>query len=151
LHGLVNRSIQRFVQETYGDEFWSDICRDAELGFENFESMLIYDHSQTEAVLASCCTLLDRSREGLLEDIGTFLISHPDFEALRRLLRFGGDNFEEFLHSLDDLQDRANLALPELDFPKLELRDYSANSYCLQYSWGQHGFGRNPAIPSRGS
>jgi len=141
LHGLVNRSIQRFVQETYGDDFWSEICRDAELGFENFESMLIYDRSQTEAVLASCCLLLERSRKGLLEDIGTFLISHPDFEALRRLLRFGGDTFEEFLHSLDDLHDRANLALPELDFPRLELRVYSTNSYCLQYAWGQRGFG----------
>ncbi len=141
MHGLVNRSIQRFVQETYGQEFWTEICRDAELGFENFESMLIYDASQTAAVLAAACASLDRSCEGLLEDIGTFLVSHPDFDALRRLLRFGGDTFEEFLHSLDDLHDRANLALPELDFPNLELHDYSASSYCLQYSWGQRGFG----------
>ncbi|MFT4716110.1 MAG: hypothetical protein ACI8YI_001763 [Paracoccaceae bacterium] len=141
LHGLVNRSIQRFVQESYGDEYWADICRRAELGFEIFEAMLIYDNSQTNAVLTAACDLLDRSRTGLLEDMGTFLVSHPDFGALRRLLRFGGETFEEFLHSLDDLHDRANLALPELDFPDLELREYSANSFSLQFSWEQRGFG----------
>jgi hypothetical protein len=141
LHGLVNRSIQRFVQETYGDEFWADICRKADLGFENFESMLTYDNSQTSAVLTAACDLLERSRGGLLEDMGTFLVSHSDFDALRRLLRFGGDTFVEFLHSLDDLHDRANLALPELDFPQLELREYSANSFSLQIAWDQRGFG----------
>jgi len=141
LHGLVNRSIQRFVQGTYGDDAWAEICRASDLGFENFESMLIYDNAQTNAVLASACVLLGRSRTGLLEDMGTFLVSHPDFNGLRRLLRFGGDTFDEFLHSLDDLHDRANLALPELDFPVLELREHSASSYSLQYMWRQHGFG----------
>ena len=141
MHGLVNRSIQCFVRDTYGDQAWSDICRDAELGFENFESMLTYDSSQTEAVLSAACSQLARSRGGLLEDIGTYLVSHPDFGALRRLLRFGGEDFEEFLHSLDDLRDRAKLALPDLDFPQLELREYSATSFSLQYRWDNRGFG----------
>lgn len=141
MHGLVNRSIQCFIVETYGKDAWAEICRIADLGFDNFESMLTYDASQTDAVLSAACTLQDRTRQGLLEDVGTFLISHPDFEALRRLLRFGGETFEEFLHSIDDLADRAKLALPDLDFPQLELREYSAHSYSLQYRWYIRGFG----------
>ncbi len=141
MHGLVNRSIQRFVQDSYGPDVWSEICREAELGFDSFEAMLRYEPAQTEAVLAAACRRLSRRRDSLLEDLGTYMVSHPDLDPLRRLLRFGGDTFEEFLHSLDELHDRAKLALPELDFPQLELREYAPNSFSLLYRWGHPGFG----------
>jgi len=141
LHGLVNRSIQCFIKDTYGDAAWADICQMAALGFDSFESLLTYDASQTEAVLTAAGKKLLRSRAVLLEDMGTYLVSHPDLDPLRRLLRFGGETFEEFLHSLDDLHDRARLALPEMSFPRLELREHSANSFSLYYRWGARGFG----------
>ena len=141
MHGLVNRSIQGFIQDTYGAPAWGEICREAALGFDSFETMLIYDDSLTEAVLSAACKRLDRSRDGLLEDMGTWLVSHPDLHPLRRLLRFGGDTFQEFLHSLDDLHDRARLALPELDFPQLELREFAPGAYSLTYRWKHRGFG----------
>ena len=141
MHGLVNRSIQGFIEDTYGRPAWAGICREADLGFDSFEALLSYDDSQTEAVLAAACRRLDRSRDGLLEDMGTWMVSRPDRDALRRLLRFGGDTFEEFLHSLDDLHDRARLALPDLDFPRLELREFAPGSYCLTFRWRHRGFG----------
>jgi hypothetical protein len=141
MHGLVNRSIQNFISDSYGADAWRDICREADLGFDNFEAMLVYDTAQTEAVLAAACRQLKRPRAGLLEDMGTFLVSHPDLEPLRRLLRFGGETFEEFLHSLDDLHDRARLALPDLDFPVLELREHATRSFSLIYRWKYPGFG----------
>ncbi len=141
MHGLVNRSIQCFVSDTYGPEAWADICLEADLGFDNFEAMLIYDGSLTNAVLEAAADRLDRGRACLLEDMGTYLVTHPDLDALRRLLRFGGETFAEFLHTLDDLHDRANLALPELDFPTLELKEHTPHSYTLTYRWDQRGFG----------
>ncbi len=62
----------------------------------------------------------------LLEDLGTYLVSHPNVQGLRRLLRFGGAGFIDFLHSLDELHDRARLAVPDLDLPQLELRDHGS-------------------------
>ncbi|MFQ5438676.1 MAG: heme NO-binding domain-containing protein [Paracoccaceae bacterium] len=141
MHGLVNRSIQCFVRDTYGAEAWSGICREANLGFDNFEAMLIYDDSQTETVLTAACARFDRSRAAFLEDMGTYLVTSPGLGALRRLLRFGGDTFTEFLHTLDDLQDRMHLALPELDAPSLELTEHAIGTYCLRYRWSHAGFG----------
>lgn len=31
MHGLINRSIQCFVQDTYGAELWADVAADAGL------------------------------------------------------------------------------------------------------------------------
>ena len=47
------------------------------------------------------------------------------------MLRFGGDTFIEFLHSLDELPDRARLAVSDFDLPDLDLRDQTATQYSL--------------------
>lgn len=131
MHGLVNRAIQCFLRDTYGPEFWAEVARDARLGFDSFEPMLIYDIAQTEAVITAATRRLARSRDALFEDVGTYLVSHRTTEPLRRLLRFGGVTFADFLYSLDDLPDRARLALPELDLPKLHLIDMSPHRFRL--------------------
>lgn len=123
MHGLINRSIQCFLVDTYGVAVWGDVVQTAGLGFDNFEAMLSYDPDITEAVILAAMVVLGRPREVLLEDLGTYLVSHPNLEALRRLLRFGGVNFSDFLDSLEDLPERGRLALPEIDLPCLRLTD----------------------------
>ena len=72
--------------------------------------MLSYDDQLTYDVIDALCVELDRPRLDLLEDLGTFLVSHPRMERLRRLMRFSGETYLEFLLSLDDLPDRVRLA-----------------------------------------
>lgn len=134
MHGLINRSIQCFLRDTYGEDLWLAVTRKAGLGFDGFEAMLTYDDHYTLAVLDSAAILLDRPRETLMEDLGTYLVSHPHLESLRRLLRFGGVSFVDFLHSLDDLPDRARLALPEFDLPRITLKDAGQGRFTLHCS-----------------
>lgn len=132
MHGLINRAIQSFVIDSYGEAQWKASARRANIGLTSFEAMWVYEDQLTPNVLAAVCDVLDRPHDELLEDIGSYLVSHPNLKALRRLLRFGGVNFVEFLHSLDDLPDRARLAVPELILPRLELREHSASRYSLR-------------------
>ncbi|PIE13562.1 MAG: heme NO-binding protein [Rhodobacterales bacterium] len=142
MHGLINRAIQCFVRDTYGARSWENVASKAGLGFLEFEPMLIYENAQTEAVLDAICDELSKSRDMVLEDIGTYLVTHPNVEALRRLLRFGGVDFVEFLHSLDDLPDRARLAVADLELPALELREHAVDQFSLTVrSQGVEGFG----------
>jgi len=141
MHGLVNRAIQSFVTNTYGVACWHRVTEAAELGEFEFEAMLIYDDAVTEALLTAFCADLGRSRGEVLEDLGTYLVSHPAVESLRRLLRFGGDTYIDFLHSLDDLNDRARLAVPDLHLPALELRGDGGGRYLLSCGPGMPGFG----------
>lgn len=131
MHGLTNRAIQCFVIDTYGSERWAECARVADIGFSDFESMLIYDNDLTNQILDTASAALNRLRFELMEDLGTYLVSHPNTESLRRLLRFGGDTFIEFLHSLDELPDRARLAVSDFDLPELDLRDQTATQYSL--------------------
>lgn len=131
MHGLINRSIQCFLRDTYGAGAWVQVVRGAGLTFDSFEAMLTYEPALTDAVLEAAAHLLARPRDSILEDLGSYLVSHPNMQALRRLLRFGGATYADFLQSLEDLPGRARLALPDADLVSLDLRDRSPTDYAL--------------------
>lgn len=141
MHGLVNRSIQCFLRDTYGAEAWADIVVASKTGIDNFEALLIYDDADTAAMLDAASAYLNSPKDMILEDVGTYLVSSQNVQSLRRLLRFGGETFVDFLHSLDELYDRVRLAVAELSFPMLELRDHSTMIYTLLVSHSYPGFG----------
>ena len=140
MHGLINRAIQSFVCATYGRECWMQATEEAGFGFSEFEAMLVYDREKSYRILDVLSTELKRPRDDFLEDLGTYLVSHPDMEGLRRLLRFGGVTYVEFLHSLDDLADRVRLAVSDLDLPSLELQERSPTEFELHCHAGLEGY-----------
>lgn len=140
MQGFINKAIQCFARDMYGDGLWRQVTDSAGLGYSNFEAMLDYPPDVTDRVLLELQSHLGKSRETLCEDLGTYLVSHPNMEPLRRLLRFGGAGFEEFLQSLDELPDKARLALPEIALPSLTVRMIEPRLYCLQMGHGLPGF-----------
>ena len=132
MHGLTNRAIKCFVIDRYGQGRWAECARVADIGFSDFKSILIYEDELTTQILDAASAVLNRPRFELMEDLGTYFVSHPNTESLRRLLRFfGGVTFVESLHSLNELPDRARLAVSDLDLPELDLRDQAATEFSL--------------------
>ena len=141
MHGLINWSIEKFICETYGTAEWENIAVGAKLGFSGFEALMTYDDQITTAVLETATKHLKKPNEAILADLGIFLCSHPRMEAVRRLLRFGGETFSDFLCSLDDLADRAHLALPGLEIPDINLRLNAPGNVTLRCKGDLAGYG----------
>ena len=130
--GYINRAFECFVRDTYGLDTWAQVAAAAGLAFDRFEPMLQYPPDLTEDVIRAAAKVLRRPRESVLEDVGTYLVSHPNLERLRRLLRFGGVDFLEFIHSLEDLPERGRLALPDLELPTFALQDLGGGAFELR-------------------
>ena len=141
MHGLINKAIQAFLTQTYGDAFWQRVAADADIGLTEFEAMLTYDPALTDRVLDAACRALDRDRGGMMEDLGTFLVTSPSLPGIRRLLRFCGVTFEDFVHSLDDLPDRVQLAVSDLHLPRIEVTDAADQSWRVLCAPGLPGYG----------
>lgn len=120
MHGLVNKSIESFVTDTYGPDLWRQVCDDLGTPGLSFEPLLHYDDTQTHDLIASVAASLGKPHQEVLEDVGTYLVSHQNTQAIRRLLRFCGATFYDFVLSLDTLRDRARLAVDDLDLPRLD-------------------------------
>lgn len=141
MHGLVNKTIEAFVVDTYGQTAWQLVAQTAGLEDPHFEAMMLYPSALTPLVIESATKVLQVDRADFLQNIGTFLISGSSQQAVRRLLRFGGVDFVDFLYSLDDLHDRARLAVADLDLPRLELREHTPSQYSLTLRSQIDGFG----------
>lgn len=130
--GLINRSFQYFLCDTYGPSLWDSVAREAGIGLSGFEPMLQYDDALIDRVIDAAQALLRRPRESLLEDMGTYLVTHEGLLTVRRLLRFSGVNFTDFLNSIEELPERSRLVLPDLDLPDLDLTDFGAGQFRLR-------------------
>ncbi len=139
--GLINRSIQCFVRDTYGEAAWNRIAGAAGLGFTSFEALMTYPDEMTQRVVETACEVLSKPRDTLLEDMGTYLVSTPEREGVRRLLRFGGETFVDFLFSLEDLQARARLAVPGLVLPEISTTEHANGNLTIRCRSCRAGFG----------
>lgn len=141
MHGLVNRAIQAFARDTRGAAFWADVARRAGVPERGFEPMLPYDADVTAALLSALADARDCSVPAVLEDLGTYLVADPRRAAVRRLMRFGGAGFADFLHSLADLPARLRLALPDVTLPEIAVAEDGAGQFRVSIGVGMDGLG----------
>jgi hypothetical protein len=141
MHGMINRAFQGFLVETYGREVWEEVRSVAQLRFTDFEAMLQYDDQLTLACFDAAKTLLHKHPNVLLEDLGTFLITHPPYAPLKRLLRFGGSTLSDFLLSLDELPERGRMAMPNIEMPEIEVIAEDERTFRLKARWALPGIG----------
>ena len=129
MDALLLRSLQGYVRDTFGVPRWQAVCRRAALTTETFEPMLRYDPGTADRVAHCAADVLGRPVETIWEDMGTYLVTNPGYEGVRRLLRFGGTTFADFLLSLEEMPGRARLALSELQLPEMTLTDLGPDRF----------------------
>ena len=138
--GLVNTAIGSFVRDMRGEEVWAAVMAGAGVRAPRFEAMLHYDDALSDRLLSELEARTRTARPALLEDLGTYLVAHPTTAPLRRLLRFGGLDFPDFVQSLADLPARVRLALPDLDLPPITVAEGPAGVFRVGVGPGLPGF-----------
>ena len=129
--GALAPALQTFILDSYGQEVWHDVLHASGTGFATFELMLSYDERVSCSLLSAAAERLDRTPPEVLEDLGIYLVANEHTEAIRRLLRFGGADFESFLDTLGDLPDRARLALPHVILPQTSVEEVEPGEWIV--------------------
>lgn len=133
MYGLFLRALQGYCLATFGPDRWGEVLLRADMPAEGFEPLLPYSAPQFRQVLTAARTVLGRPAEVILEDLGTYIVTDPRVTAPRRLLRFCGATFAEFLGTLEELPDRARLALPDVEVPPLHIDEPGPGAYRLRW------------------
>ncbi len=135
MHGLICKAVEGFVKDQHGPEAWADVRAAAGLGIASFESLRIYDPDVAEATIDAMTLTLGRTRDAVFEDIGQWICTHPPLEPVRRLIRFTGKTFVNLLYALDEVHERAAMAVPGLDLPRYHLDKDGAGEFEIQSRW----------------
>ncbi len=142
MDALLLRSLQSYVRDTFGFAVWQAVCRQSSRSVDTFEPMLRYDRGMADRVAQITATILGRPVEAVWEDMGTYLVTNPSHEGVRRLMRFGGIGFTDFLHSLEELPGRARLAMPDLALPEITLTELDPDRFEITCRSHLRGTGR---------
>ena len=130
--GLVSKGQQNFVEDLRGRETWVEICAGLGVDDPDYEALIEYQPGETTALIVACATTFRQTPDELLEDFGTYVTAHANGGALRRILRFGGEDYLGFLRSLPEIPRTLRVALPNIPFPNFELSE-TGNQFILQH------------------
>lgn len=119
MHGVIGAAIEHYIRSEFGEECWTTTATKAKIPGQRFEPMLQYDDHLLDDVLCELGLQLERAKEDILEDLGTFLVTNGDIIWLPRLLRFGGVNYADFIRQLPQVPKRVALAAFDFGLPKL--------------------------------
>lgn len=128
MHRLVNRSIEVFLRDTYGDSLWNQVADVSGMDKGETPAGRPYTETRTCALVRAGASVLDKPAAELLEDLGAWLAR---VEPIRRLLRFSGRDFREFLLNLGELPDHAHMVIPDLYMPQIEVASQGADGVLL--------------------
>lgn len=114
MHRFVFRSIELFLTETYGAEFWARVA--GQSGVDP-SSPISSAHTAKSVLclLSDAAAMQGKSDTEMVEDIGAWLVQ---IESIRRLLRFTGQDYRDFVLSLNEFRGRCHMILPDLDIPE---------------------------------
>lgn len=124
MNSLVNRAIEEFLRSTYGEAMVQAITDEAAVSVGRLAPA---GAGFATAGLDRAAFRLAKPRAEMFEDMGGWMTR---IEPIRRLLRFSGRDFRDFLLRLDELPGRAHLVLPDLIVPRLQV-EATDQSVCL--------------------
>ena len=129
MHGLINRSIETFVRSCYGHAIWREVAAEAGLAEARFDSFRHYPPEVTARLTAAVAECLDRPESELLEDVGAWLAR---VEPVRRLLRFSGSDYADFVVALEELPGRSRMVLPDLEVPEIAVQGCGPHQFRIR-------------------
>ncbi|MEM7641077.1 MAG: heme NO-binding domain-containing protein [Pseudomonadota bacterium] len=135
MHGMICKSLETFLRANHGHDVWAAVRAGAEMEAAGFEAMQSYPDELFLAVVAAAAEFLGRPVSAVLEDVGTWICTTPPLEPVRRLIRFSGPTYEDLLWSLDEMHDRARLAVPDLDFPACSTEETEPGQFEITVRW----------------
>ncbi len=129
MNGLINRSFELFVRESYGERVWERLARQARVDSRGFLLLQNSPDSVTLLLLAEASKILRKPADELVEDLGGWLTRR---EPIRRLLRFSGRDFPEFIEAVSEFPDRALMLISNLEIPRIKVTTHSRSLYQVE-------------------
>ncbi len=139
MHGFISKGVLCFVRDVHGPKMLDRVVQAVGVDLESPELYLTTDETVPTRAMTIVSNSLNRPLDDVLEDFGTYLICHENTSALRRLMRFSGHDFEDFLAALPDLAPRVRMAVPGLLLPAIDIDEFSSGR-TIRVHGGLDGF-----------
>ena len=136
MYGLLNKGIQKLVENKFGHPFWEQVKEEANVDQDHFVTLDAYDDRITYNLVAAISKLAGIDQAQFLFEYGEFWISFVLKEGYGDLLSFSGNTFAEVLLNVNELHTRLEYTHENLRPPSFKCEEI--NEHCLRFEY--HSF-----------
>lgn len=133
MYGMVNKAVQGLITSRFGEDAWQRVKARAKVEDEIFLSNESYPDSVTYDLVAAASEELKLPAEQVLHAFGEYWILETARRGYGALLDAAGSTIPEFLQNLPSFHARVRLIFPNLQPPRFETTDVTADSLKLHY------------------
>ena len=140
MYGLLLDSIQKFLREKYGERYWANIRRRANLQNHWFVTHEVYSDSVMQDLVEAAAAELGEDRGTVMMMFGEYFVQNIGRYGYARLLRVLGRDLRDFLNGLDDLHEYLRFSYPKMRPPSFICENESPEGMLLHYTTKRRGY-----------
>lgn len=141
VYGMINQAVKDLVWHHAGEDTWLEVCREAELDPEGFESLTTYPDSLTFKLVDISAKKLHLTPEQVLRSFGRHWVFYTGEHGYGDVMRMFGKDFRTCLSNLNQMHAHMGALMPQLRPPRFVVRESAPKSMTVDYFSERQGLG----------
>jgi len=134
MYGLINEAIKQMVIDTFDQEKWVEVSREAEIKETRFRPFEQYDDEITAKLVTVISEKISMEAPLLLEEFGKYWVNYAKDSEYSSILNAFATSPVELIKSLDSLHTRLEITFEQLKAPSFYVTTVSDKEILVHYS-----------------
>ena len=140
MYGIINNSFKKYVQESYGQDCWTEVLAVAGVHDDVFIELMNHNDQNTIEIVKAAVGVTGDSMDHQLSNFGRFWIRRVALKNYRGLIDSYGGNFFSLLENLNLMHKEISSSFLNYLPPSISIEHVSEFDYRVIYQSHRQGF-----------
>ncbi|XP_062532292.1 soluble guanylate cyclase 88E isoform X2 [Bombyx mori] len=140
MYGLLLENMAEYIRQTYGEERWEDIRRQAGVEQPSFSVHQVYPENMITRLAKKAQEMLGMSEREFMDQMGVYFVGFVSQYGYDRVLSVLGRHMRDFLNGLDNLHEYLKFSYPRMRAPSFICENETRQGLTLHYRSKRRGF-----------
>ncbi|XP_075986841.1 guanylyl cyclase at 88E [Anticarsia gemmatalis] len=140
MYGLLLENMAEYIRQTYGEERWEDIRRQAGVEQPSFSVHQVYPENLITRLAKKAQEVLGMSEREFMDQMGVYFVGFVSQYGYDRVLSVLGRHMRDFLNGLDNLHEYLKFSYPRMRAPSFICENETRQGLTLHYRSKRRGF-----------
>ncbi|XP_022827670.1 soluble guanylate cyclase 88E isoform X3 [Spodoptera litura] len=140
MYGLLLENMAEYIRQTYGEERWEDIRRQAGVEQPSFSVHQVYPENLITRLAKKAQEVLGMTEREFMDQMGVYFVGFVSQYGYDRVLSVLGRHMRDFLNGLDNLHEYLKFSYPRMRAPSFICENETRQGLTLHYRSKRRGF-----------
>ncbi|XP_044736954.1 soluble guanylate cyclase 88E [Chrysoperla carnea] len=140
MYGLLLENLAEYIKQTYGEDRWEEIRRQAVVDQPSFSTHQVYPENLIPRLTKKAIQVLGVSEREFMDQMGVHFVGFVSQYGYDRVLSVLGRHMRDFLNGLDNLHEYLKFSYPRMRAPSFICENETRQGLTLHYRSKRRGF-----------